>query len=297
MPRLISRAVSFVMGAIPFLIGAFLIAFISWSFDVWLSPKILDPTEQNPTTGLKHISHHLTNAECLNVAGWIVIAIGALTYSLTMFGRSRDSANEGILFSSYALGIFFVLAFVAYLCTFVWNEAGMGPFATLAGASLATMGWLTSAFLAVRNHQLASKAGATAGRKQHTLNILLQMRQSAEFSKYRQTIYSKFPVGRKLTEGDVVAIMGEFREEYDYSPAAAPRIGEFVRYVTNYYEFLCVALEEQDLDETLLKKSLKEIMQRYEEKVRLFIDEAQRQDPLAFKCFRAVVRRWSLEPN
>ena len=274
-----------ILQALPFAVTAFVVSFFSWSYSVWLHPNVL-----------ARASEGLTSQEGLNLVLWVLIAISATVYSAIKFVQSQIAAGERMLIDYYGLGIFVVLAFVGSLCYFIWDDTKKAPLATLAGAVLATLGWITSAMLAVRNHQLASKAGANATRKQHTLNILLQMRQNPEFIRHRQNIYSKYPEGKKLTAADIDAISKEFAEEYDYNPTMSPRISESLRYITNYYEFLCAALHEGDLDETLLKKSLYQIMTKYEEKIRPFISYAQSKDQYAFEFFVGIVEKWRREP-
>lgn len=277
------RAGRFLFERFPLLALAAFLVIVSWSIDLWLQPESL--------TRAAHDLGNLTSAERLNIVAWLVLTVGTTIYSIVKFSTARPQTYEGA-FEYYGLGVFIAICFVGFLCFFVWNDQTKGPFAILAGALLATLGWLTSAVLTVRNQQKASEAAARASRKQHTLTILLQMRQNPEFIKHRENINAKFPPRTKLTASDVAVIDTEIHQSYAYDADAPPRISDSIRYVTNYYEFLCAALDEGDLDETLLKKSLEGIMVGYEDKVRLFIDYCQGQDPSVYEYFTKIAGRW-----
>jgi hypothetical protein len=149
---------------------------------------------------------------------------------------------------------------------------------------------------AAKAHRMAEEAAAKAARKRHTLDILIAMRQNPIFNIHRDNLYSHFPFGTPLTDEDVAKANREIAEKREYSLDVTPRVGESLRYVTNYYEFLCAALRQGDLDEALIKQSLRQIMVGYEEKVGVFIkDMVAKHGEKTYEHFLTVVSPWKQE--
>jgi len=123
-------------------------------------------------------------------------------------------------------------------------------------AVAATIGWL-----------LQRQAAFDLSRKQHTLNILLQLRQSEVFNRHRARIFSKFPDSVTINQNDAEMIYAErlngslYIVDETSGKMILPMV-ESIRYVCNYFEFLSAAVYHGDIDDALLHASLGPIMKK-----------------------------------
>jgi len=121
-------------------------------------------------------------------------------------------------------------------------------------AVAATIGWI-----------LQRQAAFDLSRKQHTLNILLQLRQSDIFNRHRVNVFSTFPDAQIITPAEAATIYAQRLDgsAYALDPATGqikfPMV-ESARYICNYYEFLSAAVYHGDIDDVLLKSSMDNIM-------------------------------------
>jgi hypothetical protein len=81
------RARLYLVGSLPFMAIVFLVAFSAWSLRIWL-----EPATAGGQSGLDQ-ALHLTSEIRLNIAVWIVVAVGAVPFAAMFFG-SRDAANR-----------------------------------------------------------------------------------------------------------------------------------------------------------------------------------------------------------
>jgi len=152
------------------------------------------------------------------------------------------------------------------------------PCAVLAAAGLATLGWLISA----ANQRNLS-------RKQHTLNLLMQMRHSEFYNKQLGAI-NALSVGPSPAAPHLIALL---------TRAAAPTNDEqtaFARgaiYILNYWEFVCAAMVVGDLDPELVRRTVRQHIVGYHDKFAALIDhERQTGDALVYRHLRAVADDW-----
>ena len=138
----------------------------------------------------------------------------------------------------------------------------------LFAAILATAGWLTTALIS-RSNSI----------KQHTMNVLTQVRLSNEMNKHIDTLFSKFPLDTVISAQD----LSDSKIQDDWRRSA--------RYIANYYEFLAVALRYGDLDEKLLKDCIRSQFVGFCTKIDVLIDQAVKADP------KATVNRFTNESD
>jgi Domain of unknown function (DUF4760) len=153
-----------------------------------------------------------------------------------------------------------------------WVYLPTNPTATVAAAAatLATVGWLVQ-----------RDASMFLNRKQHTLNILLQMRQSEIFNRHRIGLFARFPAGRKIEPADLQPLLDERRaREYGIVDGKLkfPTI-ESINFLANFYEFLAAAIRQKDLDEELLYATIGDMATNYYDKIRPYIEDAQEPGP------------------
>ena len=141
-----------------------------------------------------------------------------------------------------------VLIFGAAGSYYLYQETNLTPLVASVAATLATLGWILQRQLSVN-----------MSRKQHTLNVLTQMRQSELFSTHKHNIFKTYPSSQVIPKEDIAGIKEACKDPAAYITQEGKPVyplGESVKYVCNYYEFLASALREGDLDEALLKSSI-----------------------------------------
>jgi hypothetical protein len=107
------------------------------------------------------------------------------------------------------------------------------------GAFTAMLGWMSSALVTVRNSV-----------KQHTINTLLQTRLSATYMDRAKLITDTF--GKPGAEIKQLPA--------DYEKSLPVEVMNAVRYHLNYFEFIAVGIRHGDLDEQLMRSTLRGIL-------------------------------------
>lgn len=131
----------------------------------------------------------------------------------------------------------------------------------LSGIVAAVMGWLVSAYITLRNSI-----------KQHTINTLLQSRLSTYYQEQAKVINETF-FAPGMPLNDAVPL------EYLLSKDDANRkaLGA-VNYVLNYFEFCAVGIRYGDLDENLMRQTMRGIIRRLCERMMLYIKYTRGED-------------------
>lgn len=186
--------------------------------------------------------------------------------------NKRPSTKLGFLLLAI---LFFFLAFCLWQAYLVPNNApyNLGPaqwvvmFATMA----AICGWLFAAAVTIRSSV-----------KQHTINTLLQSRLSTTYMLYADKISTHY-------------------EQYDTRKRADPAITErptdhvdklALRYILNYFEFIAIGVKRADLDEDLLRDSLRSILHKNVAMSREWIEEKRNENVLLYQNLAALHARW-----
>lgn len=142
----------------------------------------------------------------------------------------------------------------------------------VAAAALATIGWLVQ-----RDNALF------INRKQHTLSILMQMRQSETFNSHRNRVHAKFPPGTGISRQDVQWLLEQRKDPSNYADGADGKpqypLIDSIQFLANFYEFLSAAVRQKDLDESLLYESIGNIAINYYEKVAPWLRHFQQPGP------------------
>jgi hypothetical protein len=141
-----------------------------------------------------------------------------------------------------------------------------------ASASLVT---ISAALLAAIGIALQQQNAATIQRKQHTMNVLLQFRQTQLVQDHRMNVAAKFCDKTRISERDVIELLVEYdsKEElikYFNSPPKIP-IAESMYYMTNYYEYIAAAVYSGDLDEELINETIGTLMRSWYQRYEAFI--------------------------
>lgn len=136
---------------------------------------------------------------------------------------------------------------------FVYDGTNKLPMVAMLAATAATIGWI------------AQRQGSiNISRKQHTLTILLQFRQSELFNRHRTNMFSYYPDGIDITPAEAVKLLDQRKNSDLYSvelngEQTYPVI-ESIYYICNFFEFLAAGVRMGDLDGDLLNETIGGIM-------------------------------------
>jgi len=152
------------------------------------------------------------------------------------------------------------------------------PCAVFAAAGLATLGWL-----------IAAANQRTLSRKQHTLNLLMQMRHAEVYNRHHSALSLLSPGATPISD-DLLALMRNQRPPANEGEKAFLRAAV---YVLNYWEFVCAALTVGDLDAELVRRTVRQHIVGYHSKFAAFIDaERAAGDHLVYKQLRTIANDW-----
>lgn len=203
-----------------------------------------------------------------------------------------------IMRPSRLLGLLFLAVVVIFALFIMWESCysdymvfgvsapvmGGSRWLVLLGIFAAIMGWIVAAAITVRNSI-----------KQHTVNTLLNSRLSAEYMKWACKLNRDFlvmpknpvPFAADLFYGDALKI------EENYQNL------EIATYILNYLEFLAVAIRHGDLDEAMVKHTMKSMVLRTYSVLSLYIKHVRKDDgrkagnPTTLEHLTWLYKRWS----
>ncbi|MDA7426052.1 DUF4760 domain-containing protein [Thalassococcus lentus] len=166
---------------------------------------------------------------------------------------------------------------------------------TFAGVA-ATLVAIVSVAVGLITFILSSRANRVAQRKQHTISILLETRLSDRFKMLNVQRRAKFPEYHDVTFEDWnEARLAQPENTSLKAKREAQRRNEAADAVVtllNYYEFLAVGIAEGDLDETLLKRTLRGIMCNLVDDCRNLICEMRKRNPRTYENLAALYEDW-----
>jgi hypothetical protein len=168
----------------------------------------------------------------------------------------------------YEINIIIVILAAIPGCYLVWDDTSKTAIVALLAAVLATLGWLT------QRHQAID-----ISRKQHTMAILTQFRNSEIFNRHRLNLLKQYPPGVKPTRGQIDDILQERNkpENFDIKDQKFP-VAESLYFIANFWEFVSAAIISGDLDKQLVEETISTVMVSFYEKFRTFIEHPNNLD-------------------
>jgi len=136
------------------------------------------------------------------------------------------------------------------------------------GVFTAVIGWMVSAWVTLRNSI-----------KQHTFNIWLQTRCSAKYMEHAEQINSAYFA---RNAGD---------SQLDMTTADVT-LKQSALYVLNHSEFIAVGIRTGDLDEMMVKQTMRGMMCGLYEFFRDYIEQEQQKNPSTYEHLTALYHRW-----
>jgi hypothetical protein len=133
-----------------------------------------------------------------------------------------------------------------------------------AAATLAGLQWLAQQRLQIRLH-----------RKQHTLRLIMDIRQNDTFQRHRVNIFHHHPNREAVTLSDLKILIDgrDDRNEYEVlgkGDYKSPLIESYL-YILNINEVISAAVLQEDLDRDLVKSSIRDLLEGYYDKASVLI--------------------------
>jgi uncharacterized protein DUF4760 len=205
-------------------------------------------------TLLKKFSQFDSTEWCLVL---FIPVLGVCFHLLRRYKKQAKLNSRDILWLSITAVSIIVAGSLIF---FVRTETGV---AILLAAYLATMGWLYTNYM-----------NSIIQRKAHTMNVLIQQRNSTEFNRNRSLVLAKFPFGRRVTTNDLAELKRERADATAYTPDKVPTL-DSAYYIANYLEFISVGVLNGDLDDTLIERTFRGIFVNWFEHLQPVIYDAQ----------------------
>jgi hypothetical protein len=158
---------------------------------------------------------------------------------------------------------------IAYLAllSHLYDDEEKGPAIAVTVGFFATLGWLYTNYMNARHQQRA-----------HTMNLLLSLRTNSVLNEHRINFFKRYPPGTKILKSDLDELKTERADPTKYNITSSQRSTstlDSVQYMLNLYEFICVGMRQGDLDETIIRMSLRRILVQYSETVGPYIEDVR----------------------
>ncbi|WP_460321675.1 DUF4760 domain-containing protein [Pseudomonas ogarae] len=220
---------------------------------------------------------------------WMSFGIFASLSALVinqLYARIYKEYQETRAGLKYIAFSFFVVMIAAYLVfRFQGSTDYQTSLALFVSSCLLGAGWWVQATIS-----------SAAARKAHTVNTIMNQRNSDLFISKNDNLVEVFP--RKRT---IHPVFNEFLMDPHNKKFKDARFSDVylqaakdLSYVLNYYEFIAVGVINGDFDEKLMKECFLGIIPGLEKRAFLVIQSAQKiQNEKTFESIVALVDRWS----
>lgn len=152
-----------------------------------------------------------------------------------------------------------------------WGKLKAEHVLAVLGVSSAICGWLIAGIINLRNSI-----------RQHTISTLLQSRLSATYMKYADDLSRHYEAfDRRRKENPAL-------REVATDGVDVPSL----RYILNYFEFIAIGVKRGDLEEEMLRDSLKSILKKNVAMSRPWIMQARIGNPRLYQNLLWLHDRW-----
>ncbi|WP_414486521.1 DUF4760 domain-containing protein [Stenotrophomonas maltophilia] len=247
--------------------------------------------------------------------GWLIAVAGvavlyAMVPALVRCGMAGGADSVwSVVRVSLALLLFTLISFYSSYYLIADNLAGIGPPLSdkylnfppaIAALWTAGMGWYIHFQATSKNH-----------RTNNSFNLLMQTRTSSEFLRRALDVQKVYPFGCNVTDADEAHFhadnLRKLSEQIANSlgveegGAAPPPVLnadtvhaiEGMKYLLNYYEFMAVGIAANDLEETMLFKTIGVAVCSLRDRADVYIQHVRKNgQPLCFVSLDRLVTRW-----
>ncbi|MFJ2286275.1 DUF4760 domain-containing protein [Pseudomonas iridis] len=237
---------------------------------------------------LRNFDFILAKLKTLDVDEWLGFAIFSSISALLInklyakiYARYEET-RKGIKYIAYSL---LGIAVATYLV--LWLQADKDYQTSLAlfvSSALLGAGWWVQATVS-----------SAAARKAHTVNTIMNQRNSELFITKNDFVMKMFP--RKKTINPVFSefMLDPSAKKFQHAklPEDYMQAARDLSYVLNYYEFIAVGVLNGDFDERLMKECFVGILVNLEKRAYLVIQASQKtQNAKIFESIVMLVDRW-----
>jgi hypothetical protein len=224
---------------------------------------------------------HFNNIDVGVLASIPIVAI--VFHFLNRYSRNKRLTSRDVFWLSI---VSVTLLLISLIIFYTDNETGR---AILFASYFASLGWIYTNY-----------SNGHMQRKAHTMNVLVQLRNSTEFNKQKNSVLARFPYGHRITATDVPILKAERSNATHYGSDKVPTL-ESAYYVANYFEFISVGVLNGDLDDTMIENTLRSIIVNWFEHLEPIIYDAQTEDngsknPRIFRSYIALYNRYKEAP-
>jgi hypothetical protein len=196
--------------------------------------------------------------------------------------RRDDRLPKATIF--WTVNTFVFLTYVSLL-SHLYNDGDKAPTIAITIGYLATVGWIYTNYMNMRNAQRA-----------HTMNVLMQIRTNTVLNEHRLNYLKRYPRAG-LTDADLPALKQEQLDPKSYNITSSNRampVLDSIRYMANLYEFISVGMKQGDLDESIIRMSLRAIMIGFYDQVEPWIKDVRsgQHIPTAYEHYTYYVERF-----
>lgn len=182
----------------------------------------------------------------LNDLDWVAILY--LPIAVLFYKYCSKYLREGRLNNRDIFWVFVAISTIVVVCILVFLTTTETAVAIVLAAYCASLGWIYTNYV-----------NTNIQRKAHTMNVLVQLRNSTEFNKARSILLGKFPFGRPITTNDLGGIKADRANVASYASGGMPVI-DAAYYIANYFEFISVGCMNHDLDPPMIENTLRGIL-------------------------------------
>jgi len=248
--------------------------------------------------------------------GWLIALGGAVVLyafvpALVRCGMSGGARSVwSVVRASLAL---LLVTLASFYSSYYLISASMGPGAAelsdrylnfppaIAALWTAGMGWYIHFQATSKNH-----------RTNNSFNLIMQTRTSSEFLKKAHAVQMVYPFGSKIGPEDVDYFSSGAMLQLQRQGLASLTVEEGgatletllreekvnaiegVKYLLNYYEFMAVGIEANDLEESMLYNTISTTVCSMRERAEVYVSHLRENgQPLCFTTLDRLVKRWN----
>jgi len=192
---------------------------------------------------------------------------------------------------AYTVEVFSALLMVLLVGEFLYYEwdsniqKRLVPLSIIVTGVIAAAGWIYGGY---QNRKLS--------RRQHTYTTIRQFRDGIFLEWHRKHITSFFDQKNPMSDEAFRILYNNYKQDWETFRTdrhVQHHLIDSATLVANWYEYLCAALKNGDLDENLIRDTLKTIMTNYYWTVYPLIRHYQKQSETAFENYTMVIeKRW-----
>lgn len=194
----------------------------------------------------------------------------------------KSRADVQLLFMIYAVIIIFLEIFAWAI---IFHDTPFMGFEGLADGGQ-TVGVLIGAAAVIIGWLFTTRAQAIDSTKANTMKILMESRFSDEYSRNLKATTKIFTVQRTI-QGDNCCL------PVNVFSSSTPDEIDSINYMLNYFEFIAVGIRCGDLDEQLIRQSLRTIILTNYKFYKLIIEDKQKKTSSALENLTCLAKRWA----